>query len=220
MEFVPHKKGDTREDGMVFWRYAKSGYAGECWCTPEKFAEKRESRQSWLNLYQQSGGGETVRAQKAAYYEANREFVLEQSKRYREANREQVRATKAAYYEVNRDEISKKTAIYHKANRKAISATQKERYKNDPLFALTCRMRISVCNTLRRGGYTKRSKTAEIIGCSFEDLKTHLENQFVDGMNWENRNEWHVDHIVPIASAKTEGHCYSLQWKIRSGHPS
>ena len=34
------------------------------------------------------------------------------------------------------------------------------------------------------------------------DLKLHLENQFVDGMNWNNygKNGWHIDHIKPCAS--------------------
>lgn len=28
----------------------------------------------------------------------------------------------------------------------------------------------------------------------------HLESKFVEGMTWENRSEWHIDHIRPIAS--------------------
>lgn len=28
----------------------------------------------------------------------------------------------------------------------------------------------------------------------------HLEAQFAPGMTWENRGEWHVDHIRPLAS--------------------
>ena len=29
---------------------------------------------------------------------------------------------------------------------------------------------------------------------------THLERQFLPGMTWGNRGEWHIDHIVPLAS--------------------
>ena len=44
--------------------------------------------------------------------------------------------------------------------------------------------------------------TKELIGCSLEELKIHLENQFTKGMNWKNygRNGWHIDHILPCAS--------------------
>ena len=47
----------------------------------------------------------------------------------------------------------------------------------------------------------KKSKSTEtLVGCSFEDLKAHLESQFKDGMNWENYGQWHVDHIRPCVS--------------------
>ena len=29
-------------------------------------------------------------------------------------------------------------------------------------------------------------------------------------MTWENRSEWHVDHIIPLATAKTEEDVYRL----------
>ena len=59
---------------------------------------------------------------------------------------------------------------------------------------------------MKAGGWKKNSKTQEMLGCSFADLKLHLEKQFRDGMTWENNKffGWHLDHIVPISSAKTE----------------
>lgn len=33
-----------------------------------------------------------------------------------------------------------------------------------------------------------------------EQLKNHIENQFTDGMNWDNRHDWHIDHIQPLCS--------------------
>ena len=43
-----------------------------------------------------------------------------------------------------------------------------------------------------------------------EFLKEHLESQFIDGMGWDNRVEWHIDHIIPLSSAKTEDELYRL----------
>jgi hypothetical protein len=85
-----------------------------------------------------------------------------------------------------------------------IYIVRKKRRKNDPLFTLIGRIRSRLNQSLRTNGYTKRSKTQEIIGCSWEFLKGYIERQFVDGMTWENRSEWHIDHIIPISSAKTE----------------
>jgi hypothetical protein len=46
----------------------------------------------------------------------------------------------------------------------------------------------------------KSAKSAELLGCTIQELKVHLESQFTDGMTWENRGQWHIDHIRPCAS--------------------
>ena len=38
----------------------------------------------------------------------------------------------------------------------------------------------------------------------------HIERQFLRGMNWENRDKWHIDHIVPLATAKSEAEVLAL----------
>jgi hypothetical protein len=43
-----------------------------------------------------------------------------------------------------------------------------------------------------------------MLGCDLHTAKAHLEKQFTDGMTWANHGEWHIDHIIPCASAKTE----------------
>lgn len=39
------------------------------------------------------------------------------------------------------------------------------------------------------------------LGCTLDELKTHLEKQFLPGMTWDNHtlDGWHVDHIKPLA---------------------
>ena len=39
-----------------------------------------------------------------------------------------------------------------------------------------------------------------LLGCNLGDLKIHLEKQFPEGMTWENRHLWHIDHIKPLSS--------------------
>ena len=56
---------------------------------------------------------------------------------------------------------------------------------------------------MKNGGYRKKSKTADILGCSFEEFKTHIESQFQPRMSWENRHLWQIDHIMPVSMAKT-----------------
>ncbi len=46
----------------------------------------------------------------------------------------------------------------------------------------------------------KKNHSIEYLGCDIDVFKKHLENKFVEGMNWENYGSiWHIDHIIPIA---------------------
>ena len=49
-------------------------------------------------------------------------------------------------------------------------------------------------------GNRKYQPTLEAIGCSVDELKLWLESQFQPGMTWDNYGEWHIDHIIPLAS--------------------
>ena len=58
----------------------------------------------------------------------------------------------------------------------------------------------------------KKTKTFEILGCTFEEFKIYLESKFDSWMTWENRGlyngelnyGWDIDHILPSSLAKTE----------------
>lgn len=50
----------------------------------------------------------------------------------------------------------------------------------------------------------KNTSTAKLLGCTFERAKEHIEMQFVEGMNWANYGQWHIDHIKPLALAETK----------------
>ena len=58
--------------------------------------------------------------------------------------------------------------------------------------------------------YKKTTKIYQILGCTQQELLQHLEKQFLKGMNWENRKLWHIDHIIPMDSAKTYEDNYKL----------
>jgi hypothetical protein len=79
---------------------------------------------------------------------------------------------------------------------------------------LSARIREGIRQSLIHG---KRASWTKLVGYGADDLRRHLERQFVKGMSWDNFGEWHVDHIVPIsrfvfASADDEQfkQCWSL----------
>lgn len=61
---------------------------------------------------------------------------------------------------------------------------------------LRTRMRSLVVNK-----NPKDSTSFKLVGCSIDNLKSHLENQFNEGMTWDNYGSyWHIDHIIPCAA--------------------
>jgi hypothetical protein len=87
----------------------------------------------------------------------------------------------------------------------------KKRWNEDESFAIKVRLRNLIRNSFRRGGYKKfEKKTESIVGMNYDEFKLYLESKFVDGMSWDNRGEWHIDHIIPLSTAKSEEELISL----------
>ena len=38
----------------------------------------------------------------------------------------------------------------------------------------------------------------EYLRCNIETFKKHIEQQFTEGMLWDNHGEWHIDHKIPL----------------------
>lgn len=62
-------------------------------------------------------------------------------------------------------------------------------------------LRRRIIHAVNRQKSRKETGTVKLLGCSIEYFIKHLENQFRDGMTWENRGKergkWHIDHIRP-----------------------
>jgi len=82
-----------------------------------------------------------------------------------------------------------------------------EKYKKDPIYALTKRFRNAIYRSLRT---TKTKCSLDILGCTQEEFKIHIESQFTEGMSWDKLSELHIDHIIPISSAQTVDDLYKL----------
>ena len=50
----------------------------------------------------------------------------------------------------------------------------------------------------------KCKKTVELVGCSVQELKRHIESQFTRGMSWQKMGMIHLDHKIPLASFDLE----------------
>jgi len=79
-------------------------------------------------------------------------------------------------------------------------AYRNKRYRNDDHFRLRIILASRLTKALKSNGVQKTTSTMKLCGCSLDKLQQHLESQFTDGMSWENKGEWHIDHIKPCAA--------------------
>ena len=85
----------------------------------------------------------------------------------------------------------------------AYNAWCRERRAADPSWKVSAHMKTMIGRGLK-GGKAGRSWRA-FVPYTLEELMAHLERQFLPGMTWDNRGDWHIDHIVPLSSFEFTG---------------
>lgn len=120
---------------------------------------------------------------------------------YREKNREKILTYNKAYYQANRGEIISSNIAY-----------AKRRIANDSSLRMAQRTRANLGHILK--GKHNHAPTLELLGCTGEEWRSHLESTFKPGMSWDNHGKgegkWEVDHIMPVASFDQEDHLQRL----------
>jgi len=86
----------------------------------------------------------------------------------------------------------------------------KNRMKVDPLFKLRMSISSRTRSALKAKKWLKSGNNEALLGANYETVKLHIESKFKLGMHWGNHGAWHIDHIVPLSSAKTEAQLYNL----------
>jgi hypothetical protein len=97
---------------------------------------------------------------------------------------------------------------YERINRKEYyNNYQKNKRKTDNLYNISFNIRCSIAQSFKRacnGKYIKSNKSEDILGCTLDFFMKYISSQFKNGMSFERINEIHLDHIIPISSAKNE----------------
>jgi len=108
----------------------------------------------------------------------------------------------------NIEECKKKERDTYQLHKDVINAARRKnlqkRRDEDSQYRMKMALHVRLYDAVKRQKGVKSSKTLELLGCSVNDLKTHLESQFTECMTWENYGEWHIDHIRPCASFNLE----------------
>lgn len=145
-------------------------------------------------------------------YHENKEELLKRQKKYRTKNKrvfsDEQKERKKEYYQLNKDKVR----IYN-------NEYNKRRRKEDPIFKIKSLIRSRISEIFRDKNYIKKSKTTQqILGCSFDEFKQHLESLWEPWMDWDNHglyngtsnHGWDIDHRIPLSTAITEDDVYRL----------
>lgn len=92
--------------------------------------------------------------------------------------------------------------------------------KSDPRYSVNRSMRVLIGRVL--SGKKAGASWTSLVPYSLSELMLHLERQFLPGMSWNNRSEWHVDHIVPLSSfafSSAEEPAFQQAWALTNLRP-
>ena len=122
------------------------------------------------------------------------------------------------YIKRNREFINKRQrAYYHNPKNRIkingyrrIGITRKK--KNNPLFKFSQNIRCLISQTFRNSKFKKTTSSEKILGCNIKTFRKYIEAKFEPWMSWKKYGRYNgkrnfgfdLDHIVPIAVAKTK----------------
>lgn len=186
---------------------------------------KNKEKRNAAALKWSKENSEYLREKRKEYYQKNADLLREKARLARSNNLEKYQEQGRKRRERNREKINEQQDRLRKADPERYKAYREkwqlenpgygsrrssERRKIDPIYAFCCRARCLIRGAIARSGFSKSKKTEEILGCTLEQFRRQIERQFLPGMGWHNMHLWHIDHIVPVSSARTLEEAESL----------
>jgi hypothetical protein len=132
----------------------------------------------------------------------NGNLYSETRSKWVEQNKDKINDYVSRYQERHRDLINKRSMEWRKENPEKVKEITKRSndkrmgtIKGRLINSISCSIRNALSNGLKR-----RRPWESLVGYTVEQLKSHLEELFTDGMSWANYGEWNIDHIIPISA--------------------
>ena len=176
----------------------KDGYRARCIeCFKNYQQENKEHKKEYLKNYKELNK-EILKLKNKEYRNKNYNKIQkwrneneDYPKKYRQENSDKIKK----YFQENKDKIRKINKLY-----------QRKRIKEDPVYRFARNIRSLIRCSFKRGTnqFRKEAKTEKILGCTIEEFRLYIESKFTKEMTLENYGKWHIDHIIPLATATTE----------------
>lgn len=172
-----------------------------------------------LHQYEPTGKGcpECNKVTNAKWYQVNKDRVKTASTTHRQANPEKYKAYIAEWQKNNPDKRKANIVKWKQANPDKVKAARAKYMKNrkakDPLFKLKCNLSNLIGMSLKRQGYSKSTKSAELLGAPYELVQAHLKYTAIRNYgSYDPTKKYEIDHIVPVATATTQEEAEKLQF--------
>lgn len=146
---------------------------------------------------------------KKEYYKSHKEQI----KQYQLNNKEIIQTYynkehKSNYYQNNKEHIKQTCSNYRKSDKSKLK--RKLRYHNrkqsDPSFNIKIIYRNRIRMAVKSQQTTKAYHTMDLIGCSIDFLKDHLQQTAIKNgytnfnINNYSGKDYHIDHIIPCSA--------------------
>lgn len=144
-------------------------------------------------------------------------------KDWKARNRSRVKLHNKKYYQAHKEECYKRNQQWLKTHPDRAKEYHRQ-YMRKYLAILKNRLSRCVGNAMAKclRGHKNHRSWQSLVGYTVEELKKHLERQFVGGMSWMNYGKWHIDHIRPIASfdfSTPEDADFKICWSLENLQP-
>jgi hypothetical protein len=168
----------------------------------EYYKNNKEKRKEYSKIYRQNNK-EKIKISK----QECREKYNKTARKYYENNKEKRKEYSKIYRQNNTVKINKALKIYREKNkgkkREYLKKYLKERRKTDFLFRLRGNISANIKESLKKQGYSKKTKTYNILKCDFNFFIEFLNGVASNGYTYGVGN-LHLDHVIPISLAETE----------------
>ena len=149
----------------------------------EKIKVIKNNKTEYYRLYRQTDGWKKARDK---YRKSNKGKLVQRKLNQTYTQKEEIK------------ELRKSGGEWRKKLNKWRNAWDKKNFKENPELRVVARLRTRVYTVLKDEGLVKEKEVFDICGCSRNELISHIESKFKEGMSWDNLSEWHLDHIVPV----------------------
>ena len=156
------------------------------WCKSCKYISKKNVKDKDIEFYSKRN---------KEYKLKNKNILKEQNKEYTLKNKDKIKEYQKEYRKIHKSVYKYREPTEESRNRK--NEWVKNDRKNRPWYYSHRDLLNRIVKQIK---YNKMSSTIVELGYNSLELKEHIEKLFIEGMTWDNRQEWYIDHIIPISS--------------------